>query len=290
MFDLFKSLFSSNPKLDTDLLDELEIALISADVGAKASAQIMAPLQKRFKAREFSDSTQLLFALRQQLIDLLTPIHKPLLINTQHRPFVLLTVGVNGVGKTTTIGKLAHRFQQDGHSLMLAAGDTFRAAAVQQLQIWGERNQVAVIAQGQDADPASVAFDAVQAAKSRGFDVLIIDTAGRLHTQTHLMAELSKIKRVIAKLDSSAPHEVLLIIDGTTGQNAIQQCRAFNEAVGVTGLVVTKLDGSAKGGVLFALASEFGIPIRFVGFGEKPDDLRIFDPESYVAALLPQNL
>ncbi len=290
MFDLFKSLFSRNPKLDADLLDELEIALISADVGVKASAQIMAPLQKRFKAREFSNSQQLLAALRQQLMDLLAPIHKPLVINPAHKPFVILTVGVNGVGKTTTIGKLACRFQQDGHSLMLAAGDTFRAAAVQQLQIWGERNNVAVIAQGQDADPASVAFDALQAAQSRGFDVLIVDTAGRLHTQTHLMAELSKIKRVMAKLDASAPHEVLLIIDGTTGQNAINQCRAFNEAVGVTGLVVTKLDGSAKGGVLFALASEFGIPIRFIGLGEKPEDLRAFDPESYVNALLPEHL
>ncbi len=290
MFDLFKSLFSRNPKLDADLLDELETALIRADVGAKASAQIMAPIQKRFKAREFSDSTQLLAALRQQLMAILLPIHKPLVINPEHKPFVLLTVGVNGVGKTTTIGKLARRFQQDGHSLMLAAGDTFRAAAVQQLQIWGERNNVVVIAQGQDADPASVAFDALQAAKSRGFDVLIADTAGRLHTQTHLMAELSKIKRVMAKLDASAPHEVLLVIDGTTGQNAINQCRAFNEAVGVTGLVVTKLDGSAKGGVLFALASEFGIPIRFIGLGEKPEDLHAFDPETYVNALLPQHL
>lgn len=286
----FGSLFSRNPKLDADLLDELEIALISADVGVKASAQIMAQLKKRFNAREFADSKQLLAALRQQLMDLLAPIHKPLLINTEHKPFVVLTVGVNGVGKTTTIGKLARRFQLDGHSLMLAAGDTFRAAAVQQLQIWGERNNVVVIAQGQDADPASVAFDALQAAQSRGFDVLIADTAGRLHTQTHLMAELSKIKRVMAKLDASAPHEVLLVIDGTTGQNAINQCRAFNEAVGVTGLVVTKLDGSAKGGVLFALASEFGIPIRFIGLGEKPEDLRAFDPESYVNALLPQNL
>jgi fused signal recognition particle receptor len=185
---------------------------------------------------------------------------------------------------------LARRFQNDGHSVMLAAGDTFRAAAVQQLHIWGERNGVAVISQGQDADPASVAFDALQAAKSRGFDILIADTAGRLHTQTHLMAELSKIKRVLAKLDADAPHEVLLIIDGTTGQNAINQCRAFHEAVGVTGLVVTKLDGSAKGGVLFALAREFGIPIRFIGLGEKPEDLRVFEPQAYVDALLPQKL
>jgi fused signal recognition particle receptor len=286
----FSSLFSRNPKLDPELLDELETALISADVGVKASAEIMAQLQKRFKAREFADSRQLLAALRQQLLELLLPIHKPLVIGKEHKPFVLLTVGVNGVGKTTTIGKLARRFQQQGHSLMLAAGDTFRAAAVQQLQIWGERNGVAVVAQGQDADPASVAFDALQQAKSRGFDILIADTAGRLHTQTHLMAELSKIKRVLAKVDASAPHEILLVIDGTTGQNAINQCRAFNEAVGVTGLVVTKLDGSAKGGVLFALAKEFGIPIRFIGLGEKPEDLRTFDPQAYVDALLPQQL
>lgn len=287
----FGSLFSRNPKLDAEFLDELEMALISADVGVKASAAIMVPLQKRFKAREFADAKQLVAALRQQLLDMLIPIHKPLFINNnEQKPFVLLTIGVNGVGKTTTIGKLTRRFQSEGRSLMLAAGDTFRAAAVQQLQIWGERNHVTVIAQGQDADPASVAFDALQAAKSRAFDVLIVDTAGRLHTQTHLMAELSKIKRVLSKLDADAPHEVLLIIDGTTGQNAINQCRAFNEAVGVTGLVVTKLDGSAKGGVLFALASEFGIPIRFIGLGEKPEDLRAFNPETYVNALLPRTL
>jgi fused signal recognition particle receptor len=286
----FGNLFSRNPKLDPELLDELETALITADVGVKASAEIMAHLQKRFKAREFADAKQLLAALRQQLLELLAPIHKPLVINKAHKPFVLLTIGVNGVGKTTTIGKLARRFQHEGHSLMLAAGDTFRAAAVQQLQIWGERNNVVVVAQGQDADPASVAFDALQAAKSRGFDILIADTAGRLHTQTHLMAELSKIKRVLTKVDASAPHEVLLVIDGTTGQNAISQCRAFHEAVGVTGLVVTKLDGSAKGGVLFALAKEFGIPIRFIGLGEKPEDLRAFDPQAYVDALLPKTL
>jgi len=283
----FGGLFSRHPKLDPELLDELEEALISADVGVRVSAEIMADLRKRLKAREFADSGQLHDALRAQLRAILEPIAKPLAIDGGHKPFVLLTVGVNGVGKTTTIGKLARRFQKDGHSLMLAAGDTFRAAAVQQLQIWGERNNVAVVAQGQDADPASVAFDALQAAKSRGFDILIADTAGRLHTQNHLMAELAKIKRVLAKLDPEAPHEVLLVIDGTTGQNAINQCRAFHEAVGVTGLVVTKLDGTAKGGVLFALAREFGIPIRFIGLGEKPEDLREFDAQAYVDALLP---
>jgi len=285
----FGSLFSSNPKLDPDFLDELETALISADVGVRVSGEIMADVRKRFKAREYPDTDALLADLRGRLLAILEPVAKPLRIDASARPFVLLTVGVNGVGKTTTIGKLARRFQGEDHSLMLAAGDTFRAAAVEQLQIWGERNGVAVIAQGQDADPASVAFDAYQAARSRGFDILIADTAGRLHTQTHLMAELAKIKRVIAKIDTAAPHEVLLVIDGTTGQNAINQCRAFHDAVGVTGLVVTKLDGTAKGGVLFALAREFGIPIRFIGLGEKPQDLREFDPVAYVDGLLPQH-
>ncbi|MFZ9935379.1 MAG: signal recognition particle-docking protein FtsY [Arenimonas sp.] len=285
----FGSLFSRNPKLDPDFLDELETALISADVGVRVSGEIMADVRKRFKAREYPDTDALLADLRGRLLAILEPVAKPLRIDASARPFVLLTVGVNGVGKTTTIGKLARRFQGEGHSLMLAAGDTFRAAAVEQLQIWGERNGVAVIAQGQDADPASVAFDAYQAARSRGFDILIADTAGRLHTQTHLMAELAKIKRVIAKIDTAAPHEVLLVIDGTTGQNAINQCRAFHDAVGVTGLVVTKLDGTAKGGVLFALAREFGIPIRFIGLGEKPQDLREFDSVAYVDGLLPQH-
>jgi len=285
----FGSLFSRNPKLDPDFLDELETALISADVGVRVSGEIMADVRKRFKAREYPDTDALLADLRGRLLAILEPVAKPLRIDASARPFVLLTVGVNGVGKTTTIGKLARRFQGEGHSLMLAAGDTFRAAAVEQLQIWGERNGVAVIAQGQDADPASVAFDAYQAARSRGFDILIADTAGRLHTQTHLMAELAKIKRVIAKIDTAAPHEVLLVIDGTTGQNAINQCRAFHDAVGVTGLIVTKLDGTAKGGVLFALAREFGIPIRFIGLGEKPQDLREFDSVAYVDGLLPQH-
>ena len=215
---------------------------------------------------------------------------KPLEFDRSKRPFVILTVGVNGVGKTTTIGKLARRYKDEGRSLMLAAGDTFRAAAVAQLQAWGERNGVAVIAQGQDADPASVAFDAMQAATARGVDVLIADTAGRLHTQQGLMAELGKIRRVIGKLDPDAPHEVLMVIDGTTGQNAISQVRQFNAAVNVTGLVVTKLDGTAKGGVVFALAREFGIPIRYAGIGEGPEDLRVFDAEAFVDALLPDSL
>ena len=283
-------LFSGNPKLDEDLLDDIETALISADVGVTATGDLVAALRKRMKAREFADAAALQQALRDDLLAILAPIAVPLQIDASRAPFVILTVGVNGVGKTTTIGKLARRFQDDGHSLMLAAGDTFRAAAVEQLKIWGERNNVVVISQGQNADAASVAFDALQAAKSRGFDVLIVDTAGRLHTQAGLMGELGKIRRVLAKLDPAAPHEVLMVIDGTTGQNALSQLRAFHAAVGVTGLVVTKLDGSAKGGVLFALAREFKIPIRFIGLGEKLEDLRVFDPEAFVDALLPERL
>ena len=283
-------LFSRNPRLDEDLLDEIETALIGADVGVPATTEVIERMRKRMKARDFADAQALLTALRYDLLAMLKPVAKPLEIDPQAKPFVILTVGVNGVGKTTTIGKLARRFQLDGHSLMLAAGDTFRAAAVEQLKIWGERNNVAVIAQGQDADAASVAYDGVQAAKARGIDVLIADTAGRLHTQQGLMAELGKIRRVIGKVDERAPHEVLLVIDGTTGQNALNQLRQFHAAVRVTGLVVTKLDGTAKGGVVFALAREFGIPIRFIGLGEKPEDLRVFDPEGFVDALLPGTL
>jgi fused signal recognition particle receptor len=285
----FGGLFSRNPRLDDDLLDEIETALLTADVGVTATTQLIDSLRKRMKSREFADARALLAALRAELIAMLVPVAKPLVI-APDKPFVILTVGVNGVGKTTTIGKLAHRFKAEGRSLMLAAGDTFRAAAVAQLQAWGERNGVAVVAQGQNADAASVAFDALQAAKARGTDVLIADTAGRLHTQQGLMAELGKIKRVLGKLDGTAPHEVLMVIDGTTGQNALSQLRQFHAAAGVTGLVVTKLDGTAKGGVVFALARELGIPIRFAGIGERPEDLRVFDPEAFVDALLPEAL
>jgi fused signal recognition particle receptor len=283
-------LFSRNPRLDDDLLDEVETALLTADVGVAATTQLVEGLRKRMKAREFADARALLVALRAELVSMLQPIARPLQIDPSAAPFVILTVGVNGVGKTTTIGKLARRFRDEGRTLMLAAGDTFRAAAVAQLQAWGERNGVAVIAQGQDADPASVAFDALQAAKSRGTGVLIADTAGRLHTQQGLMAELGKIRRVLGKIDPTAPHEVLMVIDGTTGQNALSQLRQFHAAVNVTGLVVTKLDGTAKGGVVFALAREFGIPIRFAGIGERPEDLRVFDAEAFVDALLPESL
>ncbi len=284
------SVFSRNPKLDDDLLDEVETALLTADVGITATTQLIDDLRRRMNAREFADAAALLAALRADLLALLQPVARPLQIDPAAKPFVLLTVGVNGVGKTTTIGKLARRYKDEGRTLMLAAGDTFRAAAVAQLQAWGDRNDVPVIAQGQDADAASVAFDALQAAKARKVDILIADTAGRLHTQQGLMAELGKIRRVLGKIDPDAPHEVLMVIDGTTGQNALSQLRQFHAAVGVTGLVVTKLDGTAKGGVVFALAREFDIPIRFAGIGERPEDLRVFDAEAFVDALLPESL
>jgi fused signal recognition particle receptor len=283
------TLFVRHPKLDDDLLDELETTLITADVGIEASTELVENLRKRMHKREFADAPALLAALRQSLVALLKPVEKPLDIRG-HQPFVVLTVGINGAGKTTTIGKLARRWRDERHAVMLAAGDTFRAAAVEQLKTWGERNQVPVISQGQDADSASVIFDALQAARSRNIDVLIADTAGRLHTQGGLMDELGKIARVLKKLDAGAPHEVLMVIDGTTGQNAVNQVRQFLQIVGVTGLVVTKLDGTAKGGVVFALAREFGLPIRYVGLGETATDLRVFEAEAFVDGLLPASL
>jgi fused signal recognition particle receptor len=285
-----RDLFKRHVKLDDALLDELETTLIGADVGVAASTQLVEALRKRMDKLEFANADALLDALRKELTALLVPVAVPLLPQSTQLPFVILMVGVNGVGKTTTIGKLARRFQQQGHSVVLAAGDTFRAAAVEQLRTWGERNDVPVIAQGSGADSASVIFDALQSSRARGVDILVADTAGRLHTQGGLMDELSKIRRVLAKLDASAPHEVLLVIDGTTGQNAINQVRQFRDAIGVTGLVVTKLDGSAKGGVVFALAKEFGLPIRYVGLGETADDLREFDAAAFVDGLLPESL
>jgi len=284
------TLFVRNPKLDDALLDELETALITADVGVAASTDLVERLRRRVDKREFADAAALLAALRAELIALVAPVARPLEVRSGHKPHVVLVVGVNGVGKTTTIGKLARRYRGEGLGVILAAGDTFRAAAVEQLTTWGERNQVPVIAQGSGADSASVIFDALQTARARGADLLIADTAGRLHTQSGLMDELSKIRRVLAKLDAEAPHEVLLVIDGTTGQNAVNQTRQFREAIGVTGLVVTKLDGTAKGGVVFALAREFGLPIRFVGLGEGIEDLRVFDATAFVDGLLPPAL
>jgi fused signal recognition particle receptor len=284
------ALFVRNPKLDDELLDEIETCLLSADVGVAASTLVVEDLRRRMHKREFADAWELLRALRAALLALVEAVAQPLNVDAGPRPFVILTVGVNGVGKTTTIGKLARRYVEERKQVLLAAGDTFRAAAVEQLRSWGERNGVGVIAQGSGADSASVIFDSLQAAQARNAHLLIADTAGRLHTQSGLMDELSKIRRVIGKLDPGAPHEVLLVIDGTTGQNAVNQLRQFHAAVGVTGLVVTKLDGTAKGGVIFALAREFGIPIRFVGLGERVHDLRAFDPHAFVDALLPESL
>ena len=283
------TLFTRNPVLDDAFLDELETCLITADVGVAAATELVERLRVRVGKREFATVDALLTALRAELVARLKPVEQPLDVSGRS-PFVLLVVGVNGVGKTTTIGKLAWRFRNEGRSVVLAAGDTFRAAAVEQLQSWGTRNGVPVIAQGSGADSASVIFDALQTARSRGSEVLIADTAGRLHTQSGLMDELSKIRRVLAKLDADAPHEALLVIDGTTGQNAINQVRQFRDAIGVSGLVVTKLDGTAKGGVVFALAREFGLPIRYVGLGESAEDLRVFDAQAFVDGLLPATL
>ena len=283
------TLFVRHPKLDDELLDELETTLITADVGVEASTELVEQLRKRMHKREFADAQALLAALREALVALLKPVERPLQV-AGHKPFVVLVVGINGAGKTTTIGKLARRWRDEKRAVLLAAGDTFRAAAVEQLKAWGARNEVPVISQGQDADAASVIFDALQTARSRGAEVLIADTAGRLHTQGGLMDELGKIARVLKKLDPDAPHEVLMVIDGTTGQNAVNQVRQFRQIVGVTGLVVTKLDGTAKGGVVFALAREFGLPIRYVGLGETATDLRVFEAQAFVDGLLPASL
>jgi fused signal recognition particle receptor len=274
--------------IDRDLLDDIEAQLLTADIGVAATRDIVDHLVESLERHQLADVDALTQQMRDYLYGILEPVNAPLRIPPEVRPFVILVVGVNGVGKTTTIGKLARRFQSDGHSVMLAAGDTFRAAAVEQLQAWGERNQVHVVAQHTGADSASVIFDAVQAAKARHVDVLIADTAGRLHTKSNLMDELSKIKRIMARLDETAPHEVLLVLDAGTGQNALNQARQFNEAVGLTGLALTKLDGTAKGGVIFALAKQFGIPIRYIGVGESIDDLQDFDAQRFVDALFAE--
>lgn len=279
------SLFLGRKAIDDDLLDEIETRLLTADVGVEATTAIVQNLTKRVARKELADSEALYKALQEELAGLLRPVEQPLAITAEKQPYVILVVGVNGVGKTTTIGKLAKKLQLDGKKVMLAAGDTFRAAAVEQLQVWGERNNIAVIAQHTGADSASVIFDAVQAAKARGVDVLIADTAGRLHTKDNLMEELKKVRRVIGKLDETAPHEVLLVLDAGTGQNAINQAKQFNNAVELTGLALTKLDGTAKGGVIFALAKQFGLPIRYIGVGEGIDDLRTFEADAFVRAL-----
>jgi fused signal recognition particle receptor len=271
--------------IDGDLLEDIEAQLLMADIGVTATSEIIRDLTDSVERSQLADVDALTARLREQLYDMIEPVSQPLVIPDDKRPFVILVVGVNGVGKTTTIGKLANRLRMQGHSVMLAAGDTFRAAAVEQLQTWGERNDIQVISQGSGADSASVIFDGLKAAQARGVDILIADTAGRLHTKSNLMGELSKIKRIMAKLDPEAPHEILLVLDGGTGQNALSQAKQFNEAVGLTGLAVTKLDGTAKGGVVFALAKQFGIPIRFIGVGESIEDLQDFDARKFIEAL-----
>ncbi len=272
-------------EIDDELLEEIETQLLVADLGVEATQAIIADLTQRVSRKQLGDSEALMAALREDMQAMLEPSSKPLQIDAGRKPFVILVVGINGAGKTTTIGKLAKRLQNEGKSVMLAAGDTFRAAAVEQLQVWGERNSIPVIAQHSGADSASVIFDAVQAAQARGVDVVIADTAGRLHTQANLMEELKKVKRVMGKLDESAPHEVLLVLDAGTGQNALNQAQQFHAAVEVSGIALTKLDGTAKGGIIFAIARKTGLPIRFIGVGEGIDDLRVFEAKEFVDVL-----
>ncbi len=282
---ILASLPIGEKEINDDLLEEIEASLLMADVGVDATAEIISHLTKSVERHQLTDGVALSIALKQELLSILNPCSIPLCISKQDTPFVILVVGVNGAGKTTTIGKLAKRLQAQGHSVMLAAGDTFRAAAVEQLEVWGERNNIHVVAQHTGADSASVIYDGLQSAKAKGIDVLIADTAGRLHTKSNLMDELKKVKRIMSKLDEKAPHEVLLVLDAGTGQNALSQAKLFNEALSLTGLVLTKLDGTAKGGVIFALAKHAGIPIRFIGIGEGIDDLQDFDSERFVDAL-----
>ena len=281
------SLFLGKKVIDDELLEDIETRLLTADVGVEATAVIIQSLTQKVARKQLTDADALYKSLQAELAAMLKPVEAPLVI-TPNKPFVILVVGVNGAGKTTTIGKLAKKLQSEGKKVMLAAGDTFRAAAVEQLQVWGERNKIPVIAQHTGADSASVIFDAVQAAKARNIDVLIADTAGRLHTKDNLMEELRKVRRVIGKLDADAPHEVLLVLDAGTGQNAISQAKQFNQTVQLTGLALTKLDGTAKGGVIFALAKQFGLPIRYIGVGEGIDDLRTFEAEPFVQALFAE--
>lgn len=279
------NLFLGRKEIDEELLEEIETHLLMADVGVDATSEIIGNLTQRMSRNELDNPEALYVALQQELRLMLEPAEQELQIPHSDKPYVILMVGVNGVGKTTTIGKLAKQFQAGGRSVMLAAGDTFRAAAVEQLQVWGERNDVPVIAQHTGADSASVLFDGLQAAKARGVDILIADTAGRLHNKDNLMEELKKVVRVLKKLDPEAPHEVMLVLDAGTGQNAMAQAKHFQEAVGVTGLTLTKLDGTAKGGIVFAISKQLGIPIRFIGVGEGILDLRPFRADEFVGAL-----
>ena len=280
------SLFLGTKVIDEALLEELETSLIMADVGIETTTKIIAELTKQLDRKSLKDGAALKDALYEILLNKLAASEGEINFDGCEKPFVMFVVGVNGVGKTTTIGKLASRLKSQGKSIMLAAGDTFRAAAVEQLQVWGERNAVPVIAQHTGADSASVVFDGIQAAKSRGADVIIADTAGRLHNKSNLMEELKKVKRVASKIDEHAPHEILLVLDAGTGQNAVAQMSEFNQVVGVTGIALTKLDGTAKGGIIFALADKFSVPIRYIGVGEGLDDLQPFNASEFVQALL----
>ena len=279
------SILIGGKEIDDELLEEVEDQLLVADIGVNATNRIIKSLTEQTARGDLIYAHSLYKALQTELVDILTPKVAPLVIDTSKKPFVILVVGVNGVGKTTTIGKLAKRLQGEGKSVMLAAGDTFRAAATEQLQIWGERNNIAVVAQGHGADSASVIFDAMQSAKAKNIDVLIADTAGRLQNKTHLMAELEKVVRVMRKADPSAPHEGMIVLDAGTGQNAINQVELFNKVVPLTGITITKLDGTAKGGVVFNIAETTDVPIRYIGVGESIDDLRAFSPKQFVAAL-----
>ena len=287
--DGLSSLILGSREIDDDLFEEIETQLLMADLGVETTMMVMKELTQAVDRKSLKDSGALYQKLQQILTDLLIPVSQPLDIPKQDSPFVILVVGVNGAGKTTSIGKLAHYYKKQGLSVMLAAGDTFRAAAVEQLQVWGERNQIPVIAQHTGADSASVIYDAVAAAKARKVDVLIADTAGRLQNKGHLMAELEKVVRVMQKLDAQAPHEVMLVLDAGTGQNALSQASLFGQAVGVTGITLTKLDGTAKGGVIFAMAQQLGLPIRFIGVGEQADDLRPFAADEFIDALFSEN-
>jgi fused signal recognition particle receptor len=282
------SLVVGRKQIDDELLEDIETQLLTADVGVDATQTLLASITDKLGRKELKDSDALLSSLKLELKEMLSESEKPLQTGQQEGPFVILMVGVNGVGKTTTIGKLTKKFQAEGKSVLLAAGDTFRAAAVEQLQVWGERNDVPVIAQHSGADSASVIFDAIESAKAKGIDIVIADTAGRLQNKSNLMNELSKVVRVMKKLDVNAPHEVMLVLDAGTGQNALSQAKLFTEAVGVSGITLTKLDGTAKGGIIFAIAKQFAIPIRFIGVGEQVDDLRPFVGEEFVDALFEE--
>ncbi len=286
--DGLANLVLGHKEIDDDLLEELETLLLVADVGVEATTRIINDLNGRVRRKELSDPSALSIALKTQLQEILEQCEKPVIEPPPGKPQVILMIGINGAGKTTTIGKLAKQLQNEGNSVMLAAGDTFRAAAVEQLQSWGERNSIPVIAQHTGADSASVIFDGLQAATARGIDVLIADTAGRLHTKSNLMDELAKIARVMQKIDPDAPHEVMLVVDATTGQNALNQAIQFNKTIPITGITLTKLDGTAKGGILFAIAEHMHIPIRFIGVGEAIDDLRYFNAKEFVDALFEE--